>query len=58
MKSAWLVAFIRIPMLIAGIGFLYMFLNLAGVDFYFPFLPDLATIYFVAVNIICIIFMH
>ncbi len=58
MKKAWLVSFIRFPLLILGLMLLFLFLKLSGLDFQFPFLPDLSTIYFTVVNVLCFIILY
>ncbi|RDW18753.1 hypothetical protein CWR48_10570 [Oceanobacillus arenosus] len=58
LKSAWLVSFIRIPMLGIALLLLFAIFELSGLQFHFPFLPELSTVYFTVVNIICFILMH
>ncbi|QGS69078.1 hypothetical protein CV093_13985 [Oceanobacillus sp. 143] len=58
LKDAWLVSFIRFPLLIIALLLLFVIFELSGLQFHFPFLPELSTIYFTVVNIICFILIH
>ncbi|RNF38110.1 CPBP family intramembrane glutamic endopeptidase [Planococcus salinus] len=53
MKNAWLVSFVRIPLLFAMMISFFYLLKLFGLDVTFPFLPDLSVIYFTIVNVFC-----
>ncbi len=55
MINAWLVSFIRIPLLLVMSMFLFLLLKLFGFD---PFLPDLSVVYFTVVNVICFLLLH
>lgn len=54
MKTAWFVSFIRIPLLLVVAGIFYLILKLFQLDGISLFLPDLATVYFTTVNLICL----
>lgn len=58
MKNAWLISFIRIPLLVVMLMFFFLLLKFLKIEFSFPFLPDLSTIYFTVVNIICFFLLH
>lgn len=58
MKTAWFVSFIRIPLLLVMMLIFFLFLELFGLEFTFPFLPGLSTVYFTVVNVICFILLH
>ncbi|MBS4201828.1 CPBP family intramembrane metalloprotease [Bacillus sp. FJAT-49732] len=58
MKNAWIVSFIRFPMLIIGLLVFSILFMLMGLDFQFPFLNDISPIYFTIVNIISFILLH
>jgi len=58
LKKAWLVSFIRFPMLIVVLLLLSLMFTLSGLSFHFPFLPELSTVYFTIVNILCFILLH
>lgn len=58
MNNAWLVSFIRVPLLIIALVLLTLILLSIGVPTAFPFLPDFSTVYFTVVNIICFIILH
>src|SRR5699024_4501577 len=58
LKNAWLVSFIRIPLLLVMLGVFFLVLRLFGVGATFPFLPDLSAVYFTVVNIICFFLLH
>ncbi|MCR2822219.1 CPBP family intramembrane glutamic endopeptidase [Lederbergia panacisoli] len=53
MKSAWIVSFIRFPMLIICLLVFSIVFMLLGLDFQFPFLNDISPIYFTIVNVLC-----
>src|SRR5690606_25666305 len=36
----------------------FLLLKLFGLEFIFPFLPDLSTVYFTVVNVICFFLLH
>ncbi len=52
MKNAWIISFIRFPLLIIGMLFMFLLLVILGLGFHFPFLPELSTVYFMIVNVI------
>jgi uncharacterized protein len=54
MKNAWIISFIRVPLLICMLILFSLFLSTIGLEFSFPFLPDLSTIYFTIVNVLCL----
>ncbi|MBS4196771.1 CPBP family intramembrane glutamic endopeptidase [Lederbergia citri] len=58
MKSAWIISFIRFPMLIIGVLIFSVLFIVAGLDFQFPFLNDISPIYFTIVNALCFILLH
>lgn len=58
MKNAWLVSFIRFPLLIGTLLFLFLLLKIAGLPFRFPFLPEFSNVYFTVINVICFILLH
>ncbi len=57
LKNAWIVSFIRIPLLISVLLVLFVLFKLFGLELPFPFLPDLSTIYFTVVNVLCYFFL-
>lgn len=58
MKNAWLVSFIRIPLLLVMLAIFSLLLRQFGHEVSFPFLPDLSTVYFTVVNVICFFLLH
>lgn len=58
MKNAWIVSFIRLPMLLAVLLLLAIFLHLFGLTFDLTFLPYLSTFYFTIVNILCLFLLY
>lgn len=52
MRKAWLVTFIRLPLLLVTMALFSVILNIS-----FPFAPDIAVLYFMIVNIISLFFM-
>ncbi|SES18912.1 CAAX protease self-immunity [Gracilibacillus ureilyticus] len=58
MKNAWFVSFIRIPLLLVALMTIYIFINGFGYETNFPFQPELSTIYFTIVNILCFYLLH
>lgn len=58
MKIAWLISFIRFPLLIVVLFLFALLLHLLNIEFHFPFLPDLSAIYFTVVNVICFFILH
>jgi hypothetical protein len=58
LKNAWLVSFIRFPLLIIALLFLFLSLKLVNLEFHFPFLPEFSTIYFTAVNLFCFLLLQ
>ncbi|MEK3889126.1 CPBP family intramembrane glutamic endopeptidase [Bacillus sp. FSL K6-3431] len=58
LNNAWLVSFIRFPMLIITLFIFFLIFKLFGLDFHFPFLPDFSAIYFTVVNILCFFLLH
>ncbi|MGE8205650.1 CPBP family intramembrane glutamic endopeptidase [Heyndrickxia sp. NPDC080065] len=58
MKNAWLVSFIRFPMLIVTLLFFFLLLKIFGLGFRFPYLPDFSTVYFTVVNVLCFYLLH
>lgn len=58
LKNAWLVSFIRVPLLIIMLLISFVLFQLLGLKFHSPFLPELSTIYFTVVNVICFLLLH
>ncbi|HEY4390145.1 MAG TPA: CPBP family intramembrane glutamic endopeptidase [Paenibacillus sp.] len=58
MKNAWLISFIRFPLLIIMLLIFFVLFQLSGLKFHFPFLPELSTLYFTVVNVICFYLLH
>ncbi|WP_057773478.1 CPBP family intramembrane glutamic endopeptidase [Cytobacillus dafuensis] len=58
MKKAWLVSFIRLPLLFISLMVLYILFHFIGGEFDFYLLPILSTLSFTIVNIGCFIFLH
>ncbi|MCJ7841473.1 CPBP family intramembrane metalloprotease [Lederbergia sp. NSJ-179] len=58
MKNAWLVSFIRIPLLFVMLIILFLLFKWFGLETTFPFFPDLSTIYFTVVNVFCFFLLH
>jgi membrane protease YdiL (CAAX protease family) len=58
LKNTWLVSFIRIPKLIIILLIFFLLLKIFGLEFQFPFLPDLSPIYFTVVNVLCFFLLH
>ncbi|MED4206878.1 CPBP family intramembrane glutamic endopeptidase [Neobacillus mesonae] len=58
MKNAWLVSFIRFPMLIMTLLIFFLLLKIAGIQFQFPYLPEFSTVYFTVVNVLCFFLLH
>ena len=58
MKNAWLVSFIRFPMLITVLLLLFLLLKIFGLPFQFPYLPEFSNVYFTVVNVICFFLLH
>ncbi|MFC4403863.1 CPBP family intramembrane glutamic endopeptidase [Gracilibacillus xinjiangensis] len=58
LKNAWIVSFIRIPLLFIMLVMVFLVVKTFGVETDFPFLPDLSTVYFTVVNIICFFLLH
>ena len=58
LKSAWLVSFVRIPLLVVMMGIQLLVLSLLSIEVHFPFLPDLSAIYFTFVNIFCFYLLY
>ncbi|AZU60024.1 CPBP family intramembrane glutamic endopeptidase [Neobacillus mesonae] len=58
MKNAWLVSFIRFPMLIMTLLIFFLLLKKAGIQFQFPYLPEFSTVYFTIVNVLCFFLLH
>lgn len=52
-KQAWFISFIRFPLLLAALLLLFLFMHLSGLQFHFPFLPELSVFYFTVVNVLC-----
>ncbi|WMT41701.1 CPBP family intramembrane glutamic endopeptidase [Paenibacillus sp. D2_2] len=53
LKNAWLISFIRFPLLIIILLIFFVLFQLCGLKFHFPFLLELSTLYFTVVNVIC-----
>lgn len=51
---AWLMSFIRLPLLFLFAVFVYFFLSFLHIETNFPYSADLSTIYFTIVNAICL----
>ena len=58
MKNAWLVSFIRFPMLITVLLLLFLLLKIFSLPFQFPFLPEFSNVYFTVVNVFCFLLLH
>lgn len=58
MKNAWIISFIRIPLLIVTLFFVFILLKIFGFEPNFFFLPDLSVIYFTVVNLICYVLLY
>jgi len=58
LKNAWLISFIRFPLLIIMLLIFFGLFQLFGLEYHFPFLPELSTLYFTAVNVICFFLLH
>jgi hypothetical protein len=58
LKNAWFVSFIRFPMLIMALLFLFLLLKIFGLSFRFPFLPEFSNVYFTIVNVFCFYLLH
>jgi len=58
MKKAWIMSFIRFPMLMIGLLIFSVLFMLMGWDFRFPFLNDISPIYFTIVNALCFILLR
>ncbi|MEH7352950.1 CPBP family intramembrane glutamic endopeptidase [Neobacillus drentensis] len=58
MKNAWLVSFIRFPMLITVLLLLFLLLKIFGLSFQFPYLPEFSNVYFTVVNVLCFFLLH
>jgi uncharacterized protein len=58
LRDAWLVSFVRIPLLFVSLIIVFISLKVLGVETSFPFLPDLSTIYFTIVNVICFLLLR
>lgn len=58
MYKAWLVSFIRFPLLIIAFLLFFLMLKWMGLEFHFPFLPDLSAICVIWINVICFIVLH
>jgi len=58
LKNAWIVTFIRFPLLIVALLLFSLVLHLLKIDFRLPFLPDMSAIYFTVVNVLCFYILH
>lgn len=58
MVNAWLVSFIRIPLLLIILILFVLLLKLFGFEFISSFSPDLSTVYFTVVNVICFFLLY
>lgn len=58
MKKAWILSFIRIPLLFVMLVTFFLLFKLFKMEFSFPFLPDLSTVFFTVVNIICLFLLY
>ncbi|MFC4023666.1 CPBP family intramembrane glutamic endopeptidase [Oceanobacillus longus] len=58
LKHAWIISLIRFPMLIIAMIVMFLLLQLFGLEFQFPFLSELSTVYFTVVNISCFVLLH
>ncbi|WP_087972772.1 CPBP family intramembrane glutamic endopeptidase [Oceanobacillus rekensis] len=58
LKQAWIVSFIRFPMLVVSLFMMFLIFSFSGLEFQFPFLPEMSTLYFTVVNILCFFLLH
>lgn len=58
MKKAWLVSFIRFPMLIMALLLFLLLLKIFGLPFQFPYLPEFSNVYFTLVNVLCFCLLY
>jgi uncharacterized protein len=57
LKNAWMISFIRIPLLFIMLILFNYTMTILGLETSFPFLPDLSTISFTIVNVICLMIL-